>query len=308
MAPRFGIDIDAVHLTIAQSGSSETVVVANSAEAIAAWLTQLPTGSSVAVESSGRCHETLLTLALAHQVPLYLLNPLDVRRYAQGVGRRAKTDRVDAHVIARLLDREIADLRPYSPPPAAFAQIRSLLRHRASVVAHRAALQASLHQTPWLSELQTAFATTLKAIDAQLDALLHSVASVCRLRQRLLTIPGVGPMVSALLVSLLVPHAFASSDALVAFVGLDPRASDSGQRSGRRKLTKRGDAEARRLLYLAAKAFARTVLGQPLYRRYRDRALSATATYVILARKLLRIAWAMHQRDREFDPQCLAGA
>jgi len=305
MAPRFGIDIDKARLTIAQAGVPGTKTVENTAQAISDWLASLPESSAIAVESSGRCHDLLLALACTAACAVYLLNPLDVRRYAQGIGRRAKTDAVDAHVIARYLDREIADLRPYTALDPAFAALRRVVRHRATLVKHRQALRASLAGTPWLSQIDEALTTSLNAIDAHITALLNTHAAARDLRQRLLTVPGIGPVASASLVSLLHPIAFDTADALVAYVGLDPRPCDSGMHRGQRVLTKRGDPEIRRVLYLAAQAFARTI-GKALYERYRARALSATATYVILARKLLRIAWAIQQRNTSFDPQRFA--
>ena len=96
---------------------------------------------------------------------------------------------------------------------------------------------------------------------------------------------------------------FRTSDQFVAFLGLDVRVRDSGKLRGKRKLTKRGDPEMRRLLYNAAMSFARDPRYKPLYDRLIERGMSSTAAYVILARKLVRVTFTLMARDMEFDPK-----
>jgi transposase len=74
---------------------------------------------------------------------------------------------------------------------------------------------------------------------------------------------------------------------------------------GKRRLSKRGPAELRRLLFNAAMAAARTRVWKPVYEHYRARGLPTTAALVILARKIARIAWSIHRYHTSFDPQRL---
>ena len=113
-------------------------------------------------------------------------------------------------------------------------------------------------------------------------------------------IPGIGPVVSAALATLLSRHPFASADAAVAFVGLDPRPRESGTWRGQRKLSKRGPTEIRRLLYVAAMTTARNVAMRGEIDRHKAKGLSATAIYNIIARKLLRTAWSMLKHQTPF--------
>ena len=119
---------------------------------------------------------------------------------------------------------------------------------------------------------------------------------------RLCTITGVGPVVGTALVNTLERVPLKSADAFVAFTGLDPRPDDSGQHRGKRRLSKRGPAELRRLLYLAAMSAVKTKTWRPLYEHYRAKGLSSTATLVILARRIARTAWSMYTYKTEFDP------
>jgi len=93
-----------------------------------------------------------------------------------------------------------------------------------------------------------------------------------------------------------------NADAFVAFTGLDPRPDDSGQHQGKRRLSKRGPSELRRLLYLAAMAAKKTAAWKPLFEHYRAKGLSTTACFVILARRIARTAWSMYTYKTEFDP------
>ena len=101
---------------------------------------------------------------------------------------------------------------------------------------------------------------------------------------------------------------FATAQAFVAYTGLDPRPMDSGHKVGRRRLSKRGPAELRRLLYTAAMSASKTKLWKPLYLRQRAKGLSATAALVILARKIARIAWSVYHHQTSFDPNRLLPA
>jgi transposase len=236
---------------------------------------------------------------------IYLLNPRDVRHYAEGIRRRAKTDRVDAHVIARYVAREKDGLRPYVQPPAGAARLEQLLRRRALLVRTQTQLKlglADLHD-PEIDALHASYKRLLASIDSQMERIIVQDEARAQQRELLRSIPGVGPLSSVALVSIFWRLPMITADGMIAFVGFDPRPADSGKHVGQRKLSKRGDPEIRRLGYMAAQTFSRHAVGQPLYDRYRHRGLSHTATYVILARKILRLAHAIVTKGVRFDPE-----
>ena len=120
-------------------------------------------------------------------------------------------------------------------------------------------------------------------------------------QRRLATVIGFGPIGSALLAVLLARIPFANADSLVAYSGLDPRANDSGQKRGRRSLTKRGPAYLRKQWYMAGLTAARTKALKPLYQALRARGLATIEAFVILGRKLLRAAYAVWKTGRPFE-------
>ena len=83
---------------------------------------------------------------------------------------------------------------------------------------------------------------------------------------------------------------------------MDPRPKDSGNKVGKRRLTKQGNAEDRRLIYLAAQSAAKTKIFNPIYLALRAKGFATTEAIVIIARKLLRIAFAVWTTNQPFDP------
>jgi len=96
---------------------------------------------------------------------------------------------------------------------------------------------------------------------------------------------------------------FRSSDAFIAFLGLDVRVRDSGKKRGQRRLTKQGDPELRRLLYLAAMQAKRQPAWQAFYQRCLDRGLAPSQALNVLSRKLARVAFALLRNGTDYVPR-----
>ncbi len=145
-------------------------------------------------------------------------------------------------------------------------------------------------------------AELIARLDLRVKALVDASPERKQNYTRLCTITGIGPVVGTALVNTLERVPLKSADAFVAFTGLDPRPDDSGQHRGKRRLSKRGPAELRRLLYMAAMSAIKTKTWRPLYDHYRAKGLSSTAALVILARRIARTAWSIYTHKTEFDP------
>lgn len=301
-----GVDVSKAELAIAVHGQPGCLCIANQADAVLAWLRQLPSHAALAVESTGRYHQLLAALAAGMGLTVFVLNARDVYFYAKGLGARSKTDRLDAHIIARYLAEHHAHLRPWRVPSAAHAELNALLGQRWTLASKRTALREALRSccqaiaAPAL-ELDAAFKRLLGAIDLRIQALICQDDDMRQGQRLLLSIVGIGPQSSALLACLLSRMSFARSDALVAYSGLDPRAHDSGRSRGRRRLSKHGRPALRRLMYVGAMSAARTSTFAPVYKALRERGFKTTEALVILARKLLRIAFAVWHSGQPFE-------
>ncbi len=283
--------------------------IRNQRRPLRTWLKTLPAGSRLGLESTGSYHELLADLAHTHGHIVYLLNPRETRHYAQALGARVKTDRVDATLLARMIAQEHAGLRAYTPPTAQQRQVDRLIRRRAKVVRLKSTLKLTMAQLKGLTREVQAVVRKLEALLAKLDATMVTVAAQSpphqHAQQRVETIVGIGPLVGISLTNTLERVPFRTADAFVAFTGLDPRAKDSGQKSGRRRLSKRGPAELRRLLFNAAMAAVKSQVWKPIYDSYRSQGWSSTATLVIIARKIARAAWSIHRYETTFNPDRL---
>lgn len=302
-----GVDVAKDNVVIACSQASfATRTVPNTTVALKAFLRTLPPRCSIAMEATGGYHQTLADLAHRLGLQVYVLNPRDLYHYAKGVGMRAKTDRVDAALIARFLAHEADRLRPYEPATTAQRRMDQLLRRRAKTVTLKTALKLACAQDAFI---KTETAKVIKAFDALLKKIEKQIAQlnqatperVCQI-QRLQTIPGVGLLTASWLANLMDRVKFSNSDALVAFAGMDPRPCDSGQKRGKRRLSKRGPAEGRRLLFNAAMAAVRCPVWKDVYAYHLQRGWATTAAILIIARKILRIALAMEKAQAAFDP------
>lgn len=303
-----GVDASKAELVYAIHGQDVQGVIANEPAAVSAWLQQMPATAAIAVESTGPCHQLLAQAATAHGLKVFVLNARDVFFYAKGLGARGKTDRVDARVIARYLAEHHASLHPFAASSPAQAEIDQLLAQRWTVVTKRTALRQCLHNSTLQAsaELDTAFGKLLAAIDERIQRLIGSHEQLRQAQHLLESIVGVGQQSGALLASLLTRVPFATADALVAYSGLDPRPHDSGRTKGKRRLSKRGSPALRRQMYLAAMAASHSKAFGPLYKQLRDRGLKTTEALVVLARKLLRIAFAVWKSGQPFDSRLVA--
>ena len=213
---------------------------------------------------------------------------------------------MNAELIARMIAHEHTKLHAWIPSTPQQHEIDRLLKRRATLVSLREAVPMSLHElSGFADELKTLrrhFNQLIARIDLRVKALVEASPDRQQNVARLRTITGIGPVVGTALVNTLERVPVKSADAFVAFTGLDPRPDDSGQRRGKRRLSKRGPAELRRLLYLAAMSAIKTKTWRPLYEHYRAKGLSSTATLVILARRITRTAWSIYTYKTEFDP------
>lgn len=286
-------------------GSFPVRKLANQRTALRAFLKGLPQGSHIGMESTGVYHELFANLAHKLGFIVFVLNPKDVRHYAKGVGMRGKTDRVDAELLARMVAKEHADLHAWVPLTPEQREINRLLKRRAKLSSLRQALGMSLKGmvgfSTDLKTLRQRFDQVIARIDKRVKELVEASPDRKEHVTHLRTITGIGPVVSAALVNTLERMPLKSADSFVAFTGLDPRPDDSGKHQGKRRLSKRGPSELRRLLYLAALSAIKTKTWRPLYEHYRGKGLSSTAVIVILARRIARTAWSMYTYKTEFD-------
>lgn len=301
-----GVDVASGHLDIAWYEVAQVQRIGNDTASILNWLRSVAPGAVLALESTGRYHQSLAGLAHAHGLKVYVLNPRDVKHYARAVGQRGKTDRLDAQLLARYIAHEHAQLHAWQPPAAEVHRLDQLLRHRANVVRHKMALRQSFQQDKAMQALLESLIEpmdeALKMLDAQVRAAVLALPQGGEQLRRITSVPGLGLLSGAALLRLFMRLEPVGADSVIAFTGLDPRPMDSGNKRGVRRLSKRGPAETRRLLYNAAMSASRTPAWRAVYERELAKGLPRTAALVVLARKLVRVAFSLFKSSSMFDP------
>lgn len=276
--------------------------IANSKSAVVKFLSSLPEGSTIAMEATGKYHRLLADMAFAKGFRVYVFNPKDAQRFANSINPRAKTDKADAKAIA--LFAEAREHQPYKPTPPLAESIKNLVRARSRLVTQRTANRNQLVGNPdaldCLSQAIDGLKQSIDQLGKQITSLVQDLPEYALLD----AIPGFGSLTTAYILAMLLSGTFRRSDSFVAFLGLDVRIKDSGKKVGLRCLTKRGDPEARRLLYLAAAAAIRMPGPyQDLYNRYLANGLHKTQALVAVARKLARTAWAIYNTKQHYNPE-----
>ena len=309
MQTALDIGIDVASKTVVVACAARTFAprtLSNERKALRSWLGNLPADTRVGVEATGSYHQLAADVAHGAGLTVYVLNPRDLKKYAEGVGRRGKTDRVDAEVIARFVAREHDRLHAYVPASAAQRDLEQLLKRRGKVVAARVAIQLGWSGVVGIKAelvaLLKAHGRMLRQVDQLIAQAVTALPEVQWRTRRLRTIPGYGELGSITVAHALSRVPFTCVDAFIAHTGLDPRPQDSGDRRGRRRLSKRGPAELRRVMHICAMSAASTKVWRPYYLAQRAKGLSGTAALVVLSRKMARTAYGICKQQTEFDP------
>lgn len=299
-----GVDVAKVELVTYQVDLDLLVSIANEKPAIKSWLKTLPRTAAIAVEATNIYHVDLVELAYESGFDVYIIDGFQLSNYRKGVGGRSKTDASDARLLARFLKNEGEELRPWTPPPAVYGKLQSLLRRRASLVQAKTSLTQS-----WANDasLKASFAAFLKSVE-RLDLLVKKKlkdvlreAGLLEQVARCQAVEGIGFLTATALVMAYSRGDFNSSDSYIAFLGMDLRVTDSGQKNGRRSLTKRGCSEVRRLLHNAAMSASRSSTWKEFYNHHRSCGKATTQVLVMLARKLARVAFALMKNQSEYQ-------
>lgn len=301
-----GIDVSKDQLDIAErpTGHGETLLYTPSG--IASLVERLGRlgPSSIVLEATGGLEVPLATALATAGLPVHVVNPRQVRDFAKATGRLAKTDALDAQVLAQFA--EAVRLTPRPLPDAATQELSALLTRRRQLIEMRTAEQNRLSTAP--RRVQQQIRTHLKWLDRELTRLETNLADRIRAtpiwqeRDDLLqSVPGIGPVTSRTLLAELPELGHLSPKQLAALVGVAPLNRDSGTLRGRRT-TWGGRSRVRTVLYLAA-WIARKC--NPTIRRFYQRLRTAgkapKVALIACARKLLVILNAMVKYQRPWQ-------
>lgn len=304
-----GIDVSKAELAIAVEPTAETWTSATTVDALEQLVQRLASlrPQLIVVEATAGYELPLVTACAAAGLPITVVNPRQVRAFAQAIGRTAKTDAIDAALLALFGTRVRPEVRPL--PDADTRALAALIDRRRQLIEMLGAEQRRLAQAT-TSVVRRDLRNHIRWLERRLadvdDEIRGAVekSPVWRVQEDLLrSVPGIGPIVARTLLAELPELGHLDRRAIAALVGVAPFNRDSGQWRGRRMIWG-GRRSIRAALYMAALVATRR--NRPLahfYQRLRSHGKPAKVALVAVMRKLLTILNAMvkHQ-SRWSDP------
>lgn len=306
-----GIDVCKAWLDVhvAAGPRQEAFRVANTAAGIAGLVARLQGMAvvRVALEATGRMHLGVWAALSGAGIVVVVLNPYRARKFADALGRLAKTDAIDARLLAIAAERLGA--APAVPPSRELRRLRELQALRRNLVARRVALMNQLGGSAdalarrLLAAEKRLVERHLAELAAELGALVAADPMLARSYEILVSIPGIGPTSAIALIADLPELGRASDKQIAALLGVAPMNWDSGAQRGRRRI-KGGRAPLRAALHMAALAAARA---NPALMAFRQRLLAAGKPHRValtaVLRKLVVLANALLRDNRLWTPQ-----
>jgi transposase len=293
-----GIDVSKATLDIAVGRTGHTWRVGNDLDGIQSAIQRLRSFNPelVVVESTGGLERPLLSAFVSAGLPISLINPGRVRQFARSAGLLAKTDKIDARLLAHFA--EAIQPRPTTLPSEQEQYLAMLSDRRRQVLGMRVAEINRLNTVPEpmrkFVEASIDFLNRqLAELQAEIDAFIQNDPAFRTKNDLLLSVPGVGKVTSAVLIGDLPELGQLNQKQIAALVGVAPFNSDSGNRRGNRAI-KAGRSSVRNVLFMAALAAIRcNPIIKSFYNRLIAKGKPKKVAIVACMRKLLVILNAM---------------
>ena len=299
-----GIDISKAHLDVFDARNGASRRMASSAAALADLAAELH-GEAVLVvmEATGIYDLALRRILSQHGIGYVRVNPARARDFARASGRLAKTDAIDAEMLAAM--GAALKLQPQPEDDDEASRLNGLGRRRDQLVAIRAmekhhgeaadmAIQDSIAgHLAWLDQ-------AIASIEAEIDGLIAASPRLAADNRRLRSAPGIGPVAAMTLLAQLPELGQRSGKAIAALAGLAPFNRDSGQWRGQRRIGP-GRRRVRQALYMAALNAARCHKRfKAAYQRLLAAGKPKKLALIAVARKLIVILNAMMKAQKPF--------
>ena len=303
-----GIDVSKDRLDVAVRPGGEAFFVRRDGDGIAALIERLmPLDPvAIAVEATGG-FETVVAAGLAGAgLPVVVLNPAQVRAFANALGKRAKTDPIDAAVIANFVEATKPAIRPL--PDEDTQLLADLVSRRRQIVAMIGAERQRQKRAP--ARIAKSIVRLVKALEKELASLDHDIDDAVRgspawrdKEDLLASVPGIGKTIARTLIAELPELGSLDRRQVAALVGLAPWTRQSGQWRGK-SFIGGGRAAVRAALFMGAMVAARH---NPALKAFRDKLVAAgkpkLVAIIATARKLVTILNAVIRDQQPWREQ-----
>ncbi len=310
-----GVDVsmEKLDIVIYDGNKHKHSIIDNTPNAFERFLKRFASGSvHIFMEATGVYHIQIAVKAYELGHNIYVVNPLVIKSFSDAMMSRAKTDKVDAKMIAEYGYK--CDYRPFTPSSKARLELLELLRDYNYLIEIQTKItnriHAYKHGLQVSKDAQKVHKSLLKEIKKNIFMLKKAIEQIVvksyhRIYNKLIAIKGVGIMTIATVIAFYEDFTdFETSKQAISFAGMNPHIRQSGKSlRGRGSISRKGSPEIRRMLYLAAGvARIHNQYFQEFYVRLRSRGKSYKQAIVAVANKLLRQIFAVVKYDREWIP------
>jgi transposase len=308
MGTYVGIDVSKNRLDVHILPQDEAFFVERNGKGLAVLVERLKplAPSLVAIEATGGFEATTAAALAGAALPLAVVNPAQIRHYAKALGLRAKTDPVDAKVIARFAE----DVKPQARAlPDELTQLLADLVARRRQIIEMLGAERQRDKRTGLRRLKKSIARLIKALEKELDEIDRQIdeavrgSPIWRDKEDLLaSVPGVGTHTARTLIAELPELGTLDRRQIASLAGLAPFTRQSGQWRGK-SMIGGGRKSVRSALFMAAMVASHH---NPILKAFRDRLVAKgkpkIAAIIAVARKLLTILNAIIREQRPWQP------
>jgi transposase len=268
-----GIDVGKDSLVLHILPTDQQLTVPNDTKGIKELIARFKKNNpkQIVLEATGGLERELLTALAAKGLPVVVINPRQARDLAKGLGELAKTDAVDAKILARIAQLPCLPVRPI--PPLEIQEMNDLVARRQQLIQMRTQEKNRLQQTKQktiqksIEKIIEVFDKQIATVDTNIKEMIDNNPDWNAKDKILQSVPGVGPMTSQRLISALPELGTLNRREIAALVGVAPMGKDSGKKSGTRSI-KGGRANVRSVLYMATLS---AVQWNPTFKEFFDR-------------------------------------
>lgn len=305
-----GVDVSKATLDITWLPNGELLQFSNNEQGIQALLGSLRSFNVelVVVEATGGYQKKLVAALTQHTIPVTVVNPRQVRRFAQALNLLAKTDGIDANLLARY--GQTLRPQPTVPKEQAREELEACVARRSQLVTLLVAEKNHLEHAPesvrkTITDLMDILKAGIHAMDEAIKELVRSQESLRESDRLIRSVPGAGPVLSAVLLAYLPELGYLGRKQIAALVGVAPFNCDSGQYRGRRHIWA-GRQKIRNALYMSTLSAIRF---NPVLKAFFERLSLAGKPFkvavVACMRKMLLMLNAMLQKQEIWRPNML---
>ena len=299
-----GVDVSKARLDVSIRPSGESFSVNNDDEGIVDLVNRLKANGQIeciVAEATGRYEAMLATACSLAKLPIVVVNPRQVRDFAKATGRLAKTDRIDAAVLAHFGEAIRPEVKPLLDEQS--RQLEALVVRRKQLVEMRTAERNRRHIAPrkvvvLIDEVITLLTKQVRALEKDIDDEIKKTPAWREREELFASVGGIGPTTTARLIVSLPELGKLTGKQIAAVVGVAPMNNDSGKRAGTRSCWG-GRANVRQDIYMATlTAIRRNDAIKEFYERLIQAKKPKKLALIACMRKLLVILNAM-DRDKK---------